>query len=94
MIRVRCTSFFLLSDLISLFVCLSGLLLGNDKVHKAQTRWVGGAWFNLDFMSNFFGKLLLLEFAARVSLIFSDMLCCTRIKLGGRAKFGPTLVLE
>ena len=25
------------------FVCLSGLLLGNGKAHKAQTRWVGGA---------------------------------------------------
>ena len=49
MIRVRGTSFFVLSDLIfslCLFVCLSGLLLGNDKVHKAQTWWVGG-WVEL-----------------------------------------------
>ena len=31
------------------FVCLSGLLLWNGKAHQAQTRWVGGAWSNLDF---------------------------------------------
>ena len=35
------------------FVGLSGLLLGNDKLHKAQTQWVGGAWSNLDFFSMF-----------------------------------------
>ena len=48
----------------SVFVCLSGLLLGNDKV---QTRWMVGAWSNLDFLSNFLEELLLLEFAERVS---------------------------
>ena len=44
-----------------------------------------GGWSLADlsfFLSNF-GALLLSEFAARVSLIFiSDMLGCTRIKLG------------
>ena len=44
---------FIWPNILCLFVCLSGLLLGNDKVHKVQTRWVGGAWSNLDFMSNF-----------------------------------------
>ena len=33
-----------------MFVCLSGLLLENDKV---QTRWMVGAWSNLDFLSYF-----------------------------------------
>ena len=48
------------------FVCLSGLLLGNDKV---QTQWMVKAWSNLDFLSIFFflEELLLLEFAERVS---------------------------
>ena len=48
----------------SVFVCLSGLLLGNDKV---QTQWMVGAWSNIDFLSNFLEELLLLEFAERVS---------------------------
>ena len=48
----------------SVFVCLSGLLLGNDKV---QTQWMVGAWSNIDFLSIFLEKLLLLEFAERVS---------------------------
>ena len=44
---------------VGLFVCLSRLLLGNGKTHKAQTRWVGGAWSNLDFLSNFFWRVLI-----------------------------------
>ena len=34
---------------------------------KVQTQWMVGAWSNIDFLSNFFEELLLLEFAERVS---------------------------
>ena len=50
----------------------------------------GWSLVQLRFFELFFGELLLLEFAARVSLIFSDLLCCTRIKLGGWVKLGQT----
>ena len=39
-----------------LFVCLSGLLLGNGKAHKAQTRWVGEAWSNLRLFKALLGS--------------------------------------
>ena len=41
---------------VCLFVCLSGLLLGNGKAHRAQTRRVGGAWANLDFLRHCWGQ--------------------------------------
>ena len=57
--------------------------------------WVGGALFNLDFVNSyfslfFFGMLLLLELAAWVSLIFSDILAPTWLKLGAWVELGPT----
>ena len=39
-----------------------------------------------------FGELLLLEFAARVSLIFSDVQGCMGLKLGGWVALGPTQI--
>ena len=33
--------------------CLSRLILGSTRSYAAQTRWVGEAWANLDFVSNF-----------------------------------------
>ena len=44
---------------VGLFVCLPGLLLGNGKAHKDQTRWVGGDWSNLDFVSIFWPVVII-----------------------------------
>ena len=44
---IICNSLF-----VCLWVCLSRLLW-NGSSHSPQTWWVGGAWPNLDFLSNF-----------------------------------------
>ena len=63
MIGVCCTSFFLSFLFLFCFV-----LFCHTSLHKAQTMCAGGAWSNLDYLSNFFlGDLFLKEFTSCVS---------------------------
>ena len=53
----------------------SSIYIGNGSSHGVQTRWVGGAWSNLDFLSNFWQVIIIgvhctsfFEFFRRVRL--------------------------
>ena len=73
----------------SLFVGLSGLLR-NDRAHVTQIWWVGGAWSNLEFLSNFLANCYHWSSLQEFSLTFSDVLGCTWLKLGAWVELGPT----
>ena len=72
-----------------------------NSVHATQFgEWVGGAWSNFDFVSNFvassYDKSSLHELLCLfVCFYFSDVLGRTRLKLvGGWMKLGPSKIYK
>ena len=63
--------------------CLSGLLLRNGRSHAAQTRWVDGAWSNIDFLGNSWRVVMI----GIPCMSFFDFLGCARYVGGAWANF-------